>query len=45
MRVTVGKAIDQGLVEFSLRMDGVKCELAINEVFEAIDNELSKNHR
>ncbi len=45
MRVTVGKAIDQGLVEFSLRTDGVKCELAINEVFEAIDNELSKNHR
>ncbi|MCD4714941.1 MAG: proline--tRNA ligase [Clostridiales bacterium] len=45
LRITVGKAIDQGLVEFSLRVDGEKKEMTINEAFEAIDNELSKIHR
>lgn len=44
LRITVGKAIDQGMVEFSLRTDGEKKEMSINEALEAIDNELSKKH-
>ncbi|HSN66257.1 MAG TPA: His/Gly/Thr/Pro-type tRNA ligase C-terminal domain-containing protein, partial [Fusibacter sp.] len=36
IRVTVGKGIDDGLVEFSLRSDREKTEIAIADVIEKI---------
>ncbi|WP_204664721.1 proline--tRNA ligase [Fusibacter tunisiensis] len=42
LRVTVGKKASEGMVEFSLRKDGIKEELDKKELLERIDNELSK---
>jgi len=42
IRVTVGKRASENIVEYSLRRDGHKIEISVDEVLERIKEELNK---